>query len=270
VTWPFHTPCESVSPITVFQQLLEYEIHVEHRQVKDRLFSLWAEIGKAISSPKRFQLLDLIAQGERTVEELAHETGLTVNNTSSHLSVLTAARLIKKRKEAQSVYHRLAGPEVVALMRSVQAVSRSGSHEVEHLAQTYLDGRDELEPLTASELRQRLRSGEVTLIDVRPELEYRAGHIAGAVSVPLEKLKARFAEFPRSRPVIAYCRGPYCVLAVDAVEQLRKRGFKSFRLAVGYPDWAAAGLPVEIEDETSREKVPRQRQADKTKRRGAA
>ena len=243
---------------------------MEHRQVKDRLFSLWAEIGKAISSPKRFQLLDLIAQGERTVEELAHETGLTINNTSSHLSVLTAAQLIKKRKEAQSVYHRLAGPEGVALMRSVQAVSRSGSHEVEHLAQTYLDGRDELEPLTASELRQRLRSGEVTLIDVRPELEYRAGHIAGAVSVPLEKLKARFAEFPRSRPVIAYCRGPYCVLAVDAVEQLRKRGFKSFRLAVGYPDWAAAGLPVEIEDETSREKVPRQRQADKTKRRGAA
>jgi rhodanese-related sulfurtransferase/DNA-binding transcriptional ArsR family regulator len=243
---------------------------VEHRQVKDRLFTLWAEIGKAISSPKRFQLLDLIAQGERTVEDLAHETGLTINNTSSHLSVLTAARLIKKRKEAQSVYHRLAGPEVVALMRSVQAVSRSGSHEVEHLARTYLDGRDELEPLTASELRQRLRSGEVTLIDVRPQLEYRAGHIEGAVSVPLERLKARFAEFPRSRPVIAYCRGPYCVLAVDAVEQLRKRGFKSFRLAVGYPDWAAAGLPVEIEDETSREKMPRQRQADKTKRRGAA
>jgi rhodanese-related sulfurtransferase len=244
---------------------------VEQRQVKDRLFSLWAEVGKAIASPKRFQLLDLIAQGERTVEELAHETGLTINNTSSHLSVLTAARLIKKRKEAQSVFHQLAGPEVVALMRSVQAVSRSGSHEIEHLAQTYLDGRDELEPLTADELRERLRSGEVTLIDVRPELEYRAGHIEGAVSVPLEKLKARFAEFPRSRPVIAYCRGPYCVFAIDAVEQLRKRGFKSFRLAVGYPDWAAAGLPVEIGEETFPGKVSRRRTAAKSKlRRGAA
>jgi rhodanese-related sulfurtransferase/DNA-binding transcriptional ArsR family regulator len=244
---------------------------VEQRQVKDRLFSLWAEVGKAISSPKRFQLLDLIAQGERTVEDLAHETGLTINNTSSHLSVLTAARLIKKRKEAQSVYHQLAGPEVVALMRSVQAVSQSGSHEIQHLAQTYLDGRDELEPLTASELQERLRSGEVTLIDVRPELEYRAGHIKGAVSVPLEKLKARFAAFPRSRPVIAYCRGPYCVFAVDAVGQLRKRGFKSFRLAVGYPDWAAAGLPVEIGGETSPDRVSRSRSVPKSKlRRGAA
>jgi rhodanese-related sulfurtransferase len=243
-------------------------MRVEQRHVKDRLFTLWAEIGKAISSPKRFQLLDLIAQGERTVEELAHETGLTINNTSSHLSVLTAARLIKKRKEAQSVYHQLASPDVVALMRSVQAVSRSGSHEIEHLAQTYLEGRDELEPLTAAELRERLRSGEVTLIDVRPELEYRAGHIDGAVSVPLEKLKARFAEFPRSRPVIAYCRGPYCVFAVDAVEQLRKRGFKSFRLAVGYPDWAAAGLPVAMGEERS--SVSSQRRAARRKRRGAA
>jgi rhodanese-related sulfurtransferase len=244
---------------------------VEHRQVKDRLFALWAEIGKAISSPKRFQLLDLIAQGERTVEELANETGLTINNASSHLSVLTAARLIKKRKEAQSVYHQLAGPEVVALMRSVQAVSRRGSHEVEHLAQTYLDGRDELEPLTAAQLEERLRSGEVTLIDVRPELEYRAGHIEGAVSVPLEKLKARFAEFPRSRPVIAYCRGPYCVFAIDAVEQLRKRGFKSFRLAVGYPDWAAAGLPVETGEEAAPHKASPSRRRGRSKlRRGAA
>jgi rhodanese-related sulfurtransferase len=219
---------------------------VEQRQVKNRLFSLWAEVGKALSSPKRLELLDLIAQGERTVEALANESGLTINNTSSHLSVLKAARLIQRRKEAQFVYHRLAGPEVVVLLRSVQAVSRTGFHEVEHLAQIYLEGRDALEPLTTSQLRARLRKGEVTLIDVRPELEYRAGHIEGAISVPLEKLKARSSEFPRSRPVIAYCRGPYCVFAVDAVEQLRKRGFKSFRLAVGYPDWAAAGLPVDL------------------------
>ena len=218
---------------------------MEHRQVKDQLYSAWAEVGKALSSPKRLELLDLIAQGERTVEELATETGLTVNNASSHLRVLKAARLIQRRKQAQSVYHRLTSPGIVLLLRSIQAVARSSSREIEDLAQTHLDGRDELEPLTAAELEHRLSKGEVTLIDVRPELEYRAGHIEGAVSVPLEQLKARFSEFPRSRPVIAYCRGPYCVFAVDAVEQLRKRGFKSFRLAVGYPDWAAAGLPTE-------------------------
>jgi len=218
---------------------------MKHREVKDQLFSLWAEVGKALSSPRRLELLDLIAQGERTVEELASESGLTINNTSSHLSVLKRAHLIERRKEAQSVYHRLATPEVVTLLRSLQAVSRKGFREIEHLTQTYLDGRDELEPLTASELKNRLRRGEVTLIDVRPEVEYRAGHIEGAISVPVEKLKAKFSEFSRSKPVIAYCRGPYCVFAVDAVEQLRKRGFTSFRLAVGYPDWAAAGLPVE-------------------------
>ncbi len=217
---------------------------MEHRQVKDRLYSLWAEVGKALSSPKRLELLDLIAQGERTVEELAREAGLTVNNTSSHLSVLKAARLIIARKESQSVYHRLAGNEVMELLRMLQAVTRSGFHEVEHLARTYLEGRDELEPLTASELRARLRSGDVTLIDVRPEVEYRAGHIEGAISVPVERLKERLSRFPRRRPVVAYCRGAYCVFAIDAVRELRKKGYKSFRLADGFPDWVVAGFPV--------------------------
>ncbi len=239
---------------------------MDQRQVKNRLFALWAEVGKALSSPTRLALLDLIAQGERTVEQLANESGLNVNNTSSHLSVLKAARLIERRKDAQSVYHRLTGPEVLTLLRSLQSVSRIGFHEIEHLAQTYLDGRDELEPLTASELRQRLRTGEVTLIDVRPELEYRAGHIEGAISVPLEKLKARLSEFPRSHPVIAYCRGPYCVFAVDAVEQLRRRGFKSFRLAAGYPDWAAAGFPMEVGEEARTSKSKR-RSSSKLRRR---
>jgi rhodanese-related sulfurtransferase len=243
---------------------------MKHRELKDQLFSLWAEVGKALSSPKRLELLDLIAQGERTVEELANESGLTINNTSSHLSVLKRAHLIERRKEGQSVYHRLATTEVVTLLRSLQAVSRKGFHEIEHLTQTYLDGRDELEPLTASELRDRLRKREVTLIDVRPEVEYRAGHIEGAISVPVEKLKARFSEFPRSKPVIAYCRGPYCVFAVDAVEQLRKRGFKSFRLAVGYPDWAAAGLPVEQKEVATVRKAKSVRGALSKKRRSVA
>jgi DNA-binding transcriptional ArsR family regulator len=226
---------------------------MKHRELKDQLFSLWAEVGKALSSPKRLELLDLIAQGERTVEELANESGLTINNTSSHLSVLKRAHLIERRKEGQSVYHRLATTEVVTLLRSLQAVSRKGFHEIEHLTQTYLDGRDELEPLTASELRDRLRKREVTLIDVRPEVEYRAGHIEGAISVPVE-----------------YCRGPYCVFAVDAVEQLRKRGFKSFRLAVGYPDWAAAGLPVEQNEVATTAKAKSVRGALSKKRRSVA
>ena len=243
---------------------------MKHREVKDQLFWLWAEVGKALASSKRLELLDLIAQGERTVEELANESGLTINNTSSHLSVLKRAHLIERRKDAQSVYHRLATPEVVTLLRSLQAVARTGFHEVEHLAQTYLDGRDELEPLTASELRDRLRKGEVTLIDVRPEIEYRAGHIQGAISVPVEKLKSRFSEFPRSKPVIAYCRGPYCVFAVDAVEQLRKRGFTSFRLAVGYPDWAAAGLPVDLDENMLTRKPGSARHASPRKRRSVA
>ncbi len=230
---------------------MEYRDRLEHRHVKNRLFALWAEVGKALSSPQRLELLDLIAQGERTVEELATEANLSITNTSAHLSVLKSAHLVERRKAAQSVYHRLAGPEVVKLLRSIQTVARSGFHEVEHLAETYLEGRDELEALTADALRERLRAGDVTLIDVRPELEYRAGHIVGAMSVPLARLKTRMRELPRSRTVVAYCRGPYCVFAIDAVEQLRRKGFKSLRLAVGYPDWAAAGLPVSDGDEAS-------------------
>ncbi|MEO5580307.1 MAG: metalloregulator ArsR/SmtB family transcription factor, partial [Gemmatimonadaceae bacterium] len=224
-------------------------ILMEHRQVKDRLYSLWAGVGKALASPKRLELLDMIAQGERTVDELARECGLSINNTSSHLNVLKAARLIEARKQSQSVYHRLASNEVVHLLRSVQAVARIGFHEVEHLARTYLDGRDELEPLTASELRDRLRSGKVTLIDVRPEIEYRAGHIKGAISVPLERLDARLRDLPRGRPVVAYCRGPYCLFAIDAVHRLRAKGYESLRLSDGFPDWAAAGLPIATGEE---------------------
>ncbi len=229
---------------------------MDHRQIKDRLYSLWSDVGKALSSPKRLELLDLIAQGERTVDELARECGLSVNNTSSHLSVLRAAHLIEARKQSQSVYHRLAGNEVVLLLRMLQAVARVGFHEVEHLARTFLEGRDELEPLTAGELRDRLRSGKVTLIDVRPEIEYLAGHIEGALSVPLDRLNARLRDLPRGQPVVAYCRGPYCLFAVDAVQRLRKKGYPSLRLSDGYPDWAAAGLPIATGDEFA-ETVPR-------------
>jgi rhodanese-related sulfurtransferase len=223
---------------------------VDHRAVKDRLYAAWADTAKAIASPKRVELLDLLAQSERTVEALARETGLTINNTSSHLGVLKAARLVETRKEAQFVFYRLADDAVVALLRDVQAVARRRLHEVDHLARTYLDGRDPLEPVDAAELRRRLRAGEVTVIDVRPALEYEAAHIPGALSVPLETLDARAGELPTDRPVVAYCRGPYCVYAVEAVERLRARGLDARRLADGLPDWRLAGHPVAAGPET--------------------
>lgn len=219
---------------------------LDHRAVKDRLFHAWAETARALASPKRVELLDVLAQGERSVEALARETGLTINNTSSHLSVLKAARLVETRKEAQFVFYRLADDSVVELLRGVQAVARRRLHEVDHLARTYFEGRDTLEPVDARELRRRLKAGEVTVIDVRPALEYEAGHIAGAVSVPLGALDERVGELPRDRPVVAYCRGPYCVLAVEAVERLRQRGYDARRLADGLPDWRLAGLPISI------------------------
>jgi rhodanese-related sulfurtransferase/DNA-binding transcriptional ArsR family regulator len=220
---------------------------MDHRTVKDRLYDIWAETAKALASPRRFELLDLLAQGERTVEALARETGLTVNNASAHLGVLKAARLVETRKEAQFVFHRLADDAhtaVVALLRDVQAVARRRVHEVEHLARTYLEGRDPEEAMDADELRHRLETGEVMVIDVRPEVEYRAGHITGALSVPLERLDERMWELPTDRPVVAYCRGPYCVYAVEAVERLRRRGFDARRFADGLPDWRLAGYPV--------------------------
>lgn len=219
---------------------------MDHRAVKDRLYNAWAETAKALASPKRVELLDLLAQGERTVEALAREAGLTINNTSSHLGILKATRLVETRKDAQFVFYRVADESVVALLHNVQAVARQRLHEVEHLAQSYLDGRDPLEPVGADELLRRLNAREVTLIDVRPALEYDAGHIDGAQSVPLKQLDAWLADVPKDRPVVAYCRGPYCVYAIEAVERLREFGYDARRFADGVPEWRQAGFPVAV------------------------
>lgn len=217
---------------------------MRHRDVKDSLYATWAETAQALASPKRVELVDILAQSERTVEALAREAGLTVNNTSSHLKVLKAARLVETRKEAQFVFYRLADNAVVSLLDGIQQVARRRRHEVSELADAYLEGRDGLEPVGAPELLRRLKSGDVTLIDVRPALEYDAGHIEGARSVPLSELQNRIREIPKGRPVVAYCRGPYCVLAVEAVEQLRAKGYEAQRFADGLPMWRVAGLPV--------------------------
>lgn len=242
---------------------------MDHRAVKDLLYAAWADIAKALASPKRVELLDLLAQGERTVEALARESGLRVSNTSSHLSVLKAARLVETRKATQFVFYRLADDAVIALLRDVQALARRRLHEVDYLARTYLDGRDSLEPVDAAELRRRLKTGEVTVIDVRPALEYEAAHIAGALSVPLETLDARASDLPTDRPVVAYCRGPYCIYAVEAVERLRVRGIDARRLAAGLPDWRLAGYPVAVGPELS-PTTPRRRSVTSSRRRAAS
>jgi rhodanese-related sulfurtransferase len=218
-----------------------------HRDMKDTLYDCWARVGKAIASPKRLELLDLLAQGEKSVEVLAGEADLSITNASAHLAALHTSRLVERRKAAQFVYYRLSDPGIVGLLRELQGIGRRQYHEVQQVARTYLDDRDALEPVEAGELRRRLRQGEVTVLDVRPAHEYAAGHIPGAVSVPPGTLHRRLAEIPRDREVVAYCRGPYCVFAADAIEALRRHGYRARRLREGLPDWRAAGYPVAAE-----------------------
>jgi rhodanese-related sulfurtransferase len=229
----------------------------DHRHLKDTLYESWARLGKAIASAKRLELLDLLAQGEKSVEVLAGEAALTITNASAHLAALHAARLIDRRKASQFVFYRLADPAIVGLLRQLQDLGRRQFLEVQEMARTYLDDRDALEPVEAAELRQRLRQGDVTVLDVRPAHEYAAGHIPGAVSVPPGTLRRRLAEFSREREIIAYCRGPYCVFAVEAVEALRHRGYRARRLRNGFPDWRASGYPVTVDPAAPRPAVVR-------------
>jgi rhodanese-related sulfurtransferase/DNA-binding transcriptional ArsR family regulator len=224
--------------------LVQPEVSVPHRAFKDALYEQFGRIGHAVSSPKRLELLDLLGQGEKTVEQLANQIDTPVKNTSAHLRVLRQARLVETRRDGVYVYYRLADDAVLRFLRDLQALGRSRLAEVERVAQLYLDGHDELEPITLEELRRRMRGGDVTVIDVRPEDEYRAAHIPGALSVPVAQLKRRLSEIPKRREVVAYCRGPYCVYSVEAVEILRKHGYRARRADEGLPDWRAAGLPV--------------------------
>jgi len=215
-----------------------------HRDFKDPLYAQFARIGHAVSAPKRIELLDLLSQGEKTVEQLAEQSDTPVKNTSAHLRALRQARLVETRRAGAHVHYRLADDDVFHFLRDLQALARGRLAEVEQVATLYIDGRDELEPVTLAELRRRIRAGDVTVIDVRPEEEYRAGHIPGALSVPVAQLKRRLAEIPKKREVVAYCRGPYCVYSVEAVAVLRKHGYRARRADQGLPDWRASGLPV--------------------------
>ncbi len=216
-----------------------------HREFKDRLFEQFARVGKALASPRRLQIVDLLAQGERTVEEIARETDMSVASASQHLQALKAARMVEARREGLYAHYRLADEDVFRTWQAVRALAESRLAEVEGIVETYLEDRDALEAVDAAELMGRLSDGSVIVLDVRPEEEYRAGHIPGALSVPVDALEAALETLPRDREVVAYCRGPYCVFSDEAVAFLRSRGYRARRLRQGLPDWRAAGMPVE-------------------------
>lgn len=213
---------------------------------KQRLFEQFARVGKALSSATRLELLECLGQGERSVEALAQKCRLPVANASHHLRELKNAGLVAARKDGLYVRYRLAGNEVVAMLAALRAVAEANVAEVERLINQYLTVRDSMEPIRAPELLDRARKGLVTVLDVRPADEYAAGHIAGALNVPLEELEKHFARLKPRREVIAYCRGPHCILSYEAVAKLRSRGIKARRLQEGFPEWQAAGLPVEV------------------------
>jgi rhodanese-related sulfurtransferase len=217
---------------------------VESRAFKDSLYTQFARLGHAVSTPKRLELLDLLSQSEKTVEQLAEQSSTPLKNTSAHLRVLRQARLVETRRDGQRVWYRLADEAVAAFLLSLQALGRHRYAEVRETAESYLERRDTLEPIAPAELRRRLDAGDVTLIDVRPADEFAAGHIPGALSLPLAELANRLRELPKRKEIVAYCRGAYCVLAVTAVELLRERGYRARRLTESVPAWRGRGYPV--------------------------
>ena len=204
-----------------------------------------ARVGKALSHGNRLELLEFVAQGPRSVDELAGMTRLSVANASKHLQELRRAGLVQARKEGLRVYYELAGPDVVDLIAALGHVAETRLAEMEQLVRSYITARDELEPIPAAELLKRSKQGLVTVLDVRPAKEFAAGHLPGAINVAVEDMGKHLRKLPKGREVIAYCRGPYCLLSVDAVALLRTKGYKARRLEDGFPEWKASGLPVE-------------------------
>jgi rhodanese-related sulfurtransferase len=219
-------------------------ITVGSREFKDRLYGEFAVLGKALASPHRLELLDLLAQGERSVEEVAAAAGLSVANASAHLQVLRRARLVEAERHGTRVHYRLAAPAVYDLWRALRDLGAARLAEVERLVEAYLGHDRDLEAVDRDGLRRLLEEDAVTVLDVRPVEEYRQGHILRARSLPVEELAGRLRELPRDREVVAYCRGPYCVFADEAVAVLRRHGYRARRLDGGFPEWRAAGLPV--------------------------
>jgi len=212
---------------------------------KRSVFTQLARIGTALSSPVRLEFLELLAQGERSVDDLSTLTGTSVANTSQHLQKLRQAGLVIGRKQGQFVFYRVESEKVMALLGVLAQVGEAHDAEIERIVRLYFFSKDDFEPVPAAELLDRMRKGLVTVLDVRPPEEYAAGHVPGAVNIPVEQLEKRLRELPKSREVVAYCRGPFCLMSYEAVQLLRKKGIKARRLQDGMPEWRVAGHPVE-------------------------
>lgn len=215
------------------------------RAFKDSIFEQFAQIGKALSSGRRLELLELLAQGERSVEELAEQAGLSVANASQHLQILRSARLVTMRKDGLYARYRLTNGQALNLWLALRGFGETQNAEVQQIVRHYLEDRTRLEAITAEQLRLRLSQGNTVLVDVRPEAEYQAGHIRGAVSIPVTELEKRLKQLPKRKAIVAYCRGPYCVFADEAVRFLQAHGYRAQRLEVGYPEWIMSGFPIE-------------------------
>jgi ArsR family transcriptional regulator len=212
---------------------------------KRAVFDGFAEVAKALGHGHRMEILELLAQSERSVEALAEAAGLSVANASQHLRLMRKAGLLVSRRNGKHILYRVSDPSVLAVTAAIRKVAESNLAEVRDVIRGYFNERDALEPVSRKELARRIKDGQVTVLDVRPENEFAAGHLPCAVNIPLRELKQRLRELPKTQDVIAYCRGPYCVLAFEAVAILRQKGFKVRRLEDGYPEWRAAGLPFE-------------------------
>jgi rhodanese-related sulfurtransferase/DNA-binding transcriptional ArsR family regulator len=217
-----------------------------HRLFKDRLYAQLARVGKAIGNPHRLELLELLAQGERTVDSLASETGMSLANTSQHLQALRQSGLVESRKAGLFVHYRIADPSVLELAKGVRIVAERQLAELDRVVRDYFGDRSKSEPVPMQELLERARAGTVVILDTRPPNEYAAGHIAGAISFPFDEMVERLRDLPKGKEYVAYCRGPYCVYADRAVEFLQTRGRRVRRLSEGFPEWKAAGMPTAI------------------------
>jgi rhodanese-related sulfurtransferase len=216
------------------------------RQVKDVLYAQVARIGKAVCSPKRLELIDLLCQGEKSVEHLAMDAGISLKLASAHLKELRQAHLVEARKEGKNVYYRLSGNSVADFWVTIRSLAEDRLLDLQSALAKLTEHPDELKPLSGRELLTRAKNGEVMVLDVRPPAEYAVGHLPFAQSMPLDELRKRLADLPRDKPIVAYCRGPFCLMAVEAAELLNKKGFKAIRFEEGVAEWRAQGLPVEV------------------------
>ena len=218
---------------------------MQGREFKDLIFEQFAKVAQAFSAPKRLEIIDILAQGERDVDSLSRQVSMTIANTSRHLQILKQTRLVESRREGVRIFYRLADDDVAQCWINMQSLAEKRSSEIREVTRMFFEERDTMEPITKNELLNLIQNNEVTVLDVRPAVEYKNEHISGALSIPLSELNKRINEIPKSRNVIAYCRGKYCVLSAEAMSILKSAGIKAIRLKDGFPEWKQAGLPVE-------------------------